>query len=127
MKSLALESGELGIIDDKYINSITKGALNVMRELDMIEGQPDLPENPLFIASRARVYSEHNGIWYADPLANTGDYVSQGTKLGVITDYLGRELETIKAPASGVLLILFGTPPVNKGDAVVVIGKLAEL
>lgn len=50
MKSLALESGELGIIDDKYINSITKGALNVMRELDMKEGQPDLPENPLFIA-----------------------------------------------------------------------------
>ena len=51
----------------------------------------------------------------------------QGTKLGVITDYLGRELETITAPASGVLLILFGTPPVNEGDAIVVIGKLAEL
>jgi len=125
--AMDVESGELGIIDDKYINPITKGVLNVMRELGMIEGQPDLPENPLFIADRARIYSEHDGIWYADPLVNTGDYVTQGTKLGVITDYLGRELETITAPASGVLLILFGTPPVNEGDAIVVIGKLAEL
>jgi hypothetical protein len=45
----------------------------------------------------------------------------------VITDYLCRELETITAPASGVLLILFGTPPVNEGDAVVVIGEIDEL
>ena len=50
-----------------------------------------------------------------------------GKKLGVITDYLCRELETITAPASGVLLILFGTPPVNEGDAVVVIGEIDEL
>lgn len=125
--AMDVESGELGIIDDKYINPITKGVLNVMRELGMVQGQPDLPENPLFIADRARIYSEHDGIWYADPLVNTGDYVTQGTKLGVITDYLGRELETITAPVSGVLLILFGTPPVNEGDAIVVIGKLAEL
>ncbi|MDG1025168.1 MAG: succinylglutamate desuccinylase/aspartoacylase family protein [Gammaproteobacteria bacterium] len=125
--AMDVESGELGIIDDKYINPITKGVLNVMRELGMVQGQPDLPENPLFIADRARIYSEYDGIWYADPLVNTGDYVTQGTKLGVITDYLGRELETITAPVSGVLLILFGTPPVNEGDAIVVIGKLAEL
>ncbi len=125
--AMDVESGELGIIDDKYINPITKGALNVMRELGMVQGQPDLPENPLFIADRARVYSEHDGIWYADPLVSTGDYVTEGTKLGMITDYLGRELETITAPASGVLLILFGTPPVNEGDAVVVIGEIGEL
>ena len=98
-----------------------------MRELGMVEGQPDLPENPLFITDRARIYSEHDGIWYADPLVNTGDYVTQGTKLGVITDYLGRELETITAPASGVLLILFGTPPVNEGDTIVVIGEIGDL
>jgi hypothetical protein len=42
----------------------------------------------------------------------------------LITDYHGKELETISAPSAGVLLILFGTPPVNKGDNVVVIGRL---
>jgi predicted deacylase len=92
----------------------------------MIEGELELPESPLIIADRARVYSEHRGIWYADPLVRAGDYVTQGTRLGVITDYFGNELETVTAPASGVLLILFGTPPVNTGDPIVVIGKVGE-
>lgn len=124
--SMDVESGELGIIDDVYIDPITDGAMNVMRELGMIAGEIEPLENSLFIAERARIYSEHEGIWYADPLVRTGDYVTQGTRLGVITDYFGNELETVTAPASGVLLILFGTPPVNTGDPIVVIGKVGE-
>ena len=124
--SMDVESGELGNIDNVYIDPITDGAMNVMRELGMIAGEIEPLENPLFIAERARIYSEHEGIWYADPLVRTGDYVSQGTRLGVITDYFGNELETVTAPASGVLLILFGTPPVNTGDPIVVIGKVGE-
>ena len=124
--AMDVESGELGIIDDSYIDPITDGVLNVMRELDMIAGAPAQPTNPLFISERARIYSEHNGIWYADSLVKTGDYVNEGTRLGVITDYHGNELETIRAPDSGVLLILFGTPPVNEGDNIVVVGKVAN-
>lgn len=124
--AMDVESGELGIIDDAYINPITDGAFNVLRELNMIEGEPKLPTNPLFINDRARIYSEHNGIWYADPLVQTGDYVSEGTALGVIRDCHGTELQTVRAPASGVLLILFGTPPVNEGDNIVVIGKVSD-
>ena len=123
--SMDVESGELGIIDDVYIDPITEGALNVLRELDMIPGEPNHPANPLFITDRARVYSEHQGIWHADPLVQTGDYVTEGTRLGVITDYFGNELQTVVAPGSGVLLILFGTPPVNEGDNIVVVGRVA--
>lgn len=120
------ESGQLGATNDIYVDPITDGSLNVLRELNMISGAPELPINPLLIAERARVYSDHDGIWYADPLVKTGDYVTEGTRLGVITDYLGNELETVSAPASGVLLILFGTPPVNAGDNIVVIGKVTD-
>lgn len=122
--AMDVESGELGRVDDPYVDPITDGALNVMRELKMIAGEPDLPPNPLFISDRARVYSAHDGIWYADALVQAGDYVSEGTHLGRITDYHGNELETITAPASGILLILFGTPPVNEGDNIVVIGRV---
>ena len=122
--AMDVESGELGRVDDPYVDPITDGALNVMRELKMIAGEPDLPPNPLFISDRARVYSAHDGIWYANALVQAGDYVSEGTHLGRITDYHGNELETITAPASGILLILFGTPPVNEGDNIVVIGRV---
>jgi len=35
-------------------------------------------------------------------------------------------LQTVVAPASRILLILFGTPSVNEGDNPVVIGKVAQ-
>ncbi|HBW82501.1 MAG TPA: hypothetical protein DEF79_00525, partial [Gammaproteobacteria bacterium] len=76
------------------------------------------------IAERARVYSDHQGIWYPDELIETGQYVTEGTRLGTITDYFGNELKTISAPASGILLILFRTPPVNEGDNIAVIGRV---
>lgn len=122
--AMDVESGERGLTNDKYTDPIIAGVLSVMRELEMIEGEPGLPQNPLIISDRARVYSEYAGIWHVNPLVQTGDYVSRGTWLGVITDYFGNELDTVSAPESGVLLILFSSPPVNEGDPLVVIGKL---
>lgn len=122
--SIDVESGELGVIDDVFIDPITDGAMSVLRELGMVAGEPIVPVNPLFISDRARVYSEYEGIWHKNMLVQTGDYVTEGTELGVITDYFGKELQTVVAPASGILLILFGTPPVNVDDNVAVIGKV---
>lgn len=122
--SIDVESGELGVIDDVFIDPITDGALSVLRELGMVAGEPIVPTNPLFISDRARVYSEYEGIWHKNRLVQTGDYVTEGTELGVITDYFGKELQTVVAPASGILLILFGTPPVNVNDNIAVIGKV---
>ena len=122
--SIDVESGELGVIDDVFIDPITDGAMSVLRELGMVAGEPIMPANPLFISDRARVYSEYEGIWHKKMLVQTGDYVTEGTELGVITDYFGKELQTVVAPASGILLILFGTPPVNVDDNIAVIGKV---
>ena len=90
----------------------------------MIEGEPNMAANPLVISDRARVYSECEGIWHKVALVKTGDYVTKGTEMGVITDHFGKRLQTVVAPASGVLLILFGTPPVNVDDNIAVIGKV---
>jgi predicted deacylase len=120
--SMDVESGELGLIDDFYITPIVNGVISVMRDLDMIPGEATPTESPLWIAERARVYSEFDGVWHADDSAQAGNYVHEGARLGVITDYHGNDLAEITAPASGILLILFGTPPVNEGDNIAVIG-----
>lgn len=124
--AIDVESGELGVINDAYVDPITVGALNVLKELNMISGQPMQLKSPLFIAERARVFSEYKGLWRSDDLVQVGSYVTEGTKLGVITDYFGNKLQIVLAPASGILLIRFGTPPVNEGDNVVVIGLLPK-
>jgi predicted deacylase len=76
----------------------------------------------LFIEERARVYSDYDGVWHLAPRIEAGQYVHEGTVLGSITDYHGNQLAMVTAPASGILLIVFGTPPVNQGDNIAVIG-----
>lgn len=124
--AIDIESGELGLTGAQYVRPIVAGVFSVLYELDILPGDPTPAELPLYISDRARVNSDHDGIWYPSDLIRSGDFVSAGTKLGSITDYHGNQLADINAPASGVLLILFGTPPVNKGDSLAVIGSVEE-
>ena len=122
--SIDIESGGLGSTEERFVLPIVEGSLSVMRELAMIPGEPSTGPEPTFIAERARVYSDFDGIWYPDAKIEAGDYVTRGTALGHITDYFGNTVQEVSAPASGVLLILFATPPVNEGDNIVVIGEV---
>ncbi|MEM6818639.1 MAG: M14 family metallopeptidase [Pseudomonadota bacterium] len=120
--SMDVESGEMGEAQTQFITPIVDGAISVMRDLSMIPGAAAPAEAPLFIATRKRVYSEHDGVWHLAPRIVAGQHVTEGQVLGTITDYHGNLLQTITAPATGVLLIVFGTPPVNKGENIVVVG-----
>lgn len=122
--SIDIESGGEGSTEDRFVDPIVDGSLSVMRELGMISGEPSPRPEPRFIADRARVYSDVDGIWYPDSLVAAGDFVTRGQRLGHITDYFGNVVQEVSAPANGVLLILFSTPPVNRGDNIVVIGRV---
>ncbi|MFK8014427.1 MAG: succinylglutamate desuccinylase/aspartoacylase family protein [Gammaproteobacteria bacterium] len=124
--AMDVESGQLGLVSETFIEPIVQGVMSVMRDLEMIPGEARLAESPLFIAERVRVYSDHDGVWHLAPRIEAGQYVHKGTVLGTITDYYGNALEIVKAPASGVLLIVFGTPPVNRGENIAVIGLVAQ-
>tara|TARA_E500000331_G_scaffold343094_1_gene377534 strand:- start:1929 stop:2117 length:189 start_codon:yes stop_codon:yes gene_type:complete len=54
----------------------------------------------------------------------TGDYVREGIRLGMIADDHGYEPEMITTPASGILPTLSGAPPVTEGDNIMVIGRI---
>ena len=124
--SMDVESGELGLTDDRYVAPIAAGVVNVMRELDILPGENPPVDPPVFIGERARIYSEFDGVWHLNPRIDSGQYIHEGTLLGTVTDYHGNHLADVKANASGVLLIIFGTPPINKGDNLAVIGVLGE-
>ncbi|MCY3745498.1 MAG: succinylglutamate desuccinylase/aspartoacylase family protein, partial [Acidobacteria bacterium] len=122
--SIDVESGEMGLIEDRTIAPIVDGVLSVMRDLGMAPGDPDPTENPLFIRERAYATSEHDGVWEPDPLVKAGQYVAKGARLGVVRDFHGNPLAEIRAPASGMMLILLGTPPVNRGETIAVIAQV---
>ncbi|MEM9171500.1 MAG: M14 family metallopeptidase [Pseudomonadota bacterium] len=123
--AMDVESGEVGRRDEVYVAPIVEGVFGVLYELDMLDGEVR-DYTPLYIGSRARVYSQHEGIWYPNERIELGDFVTQGADLGRITDYFGNTLQQVVAPASGILLIRFATPPVNVRDNIVVIGAVDQ-
>ena len=122
--SIDIESGEMGLIEDRRIEPIVDGILSVMRELDMVEGEPAPAPNPLFIRERFYATSEHDGLWEPDPLVRAGHFVPEGARLGVVRDFHGEVLTEVRAPGAGVLLILLGTPPVNRGETIAVVARI---
>jgi len=122
--SIDIESGELGLIEERRIEPIVDGIISVMRDLEMLAGEPSPALDPVFIDERAYVKSEYDGIWYPDSRIEAGQFVSKGARLGTLTDFHGNVLLEARAPESGMLLIMLGTPPVNAGETLAVIANV---
>ena len=120
--SIDIECGKLGLAEKPLIKKIVTGVVHLLSHLNMYPDQKAALINPLFIQKRFYISSEFNGIFY--PNKSSGAYVSKGMKVGHITDFFGRHLKTIYAQQAGIILMMLGTPPVNKGETIVVIGKV---
>ncbi len=114
----------MGLIEDRTIAPIVDGVLSVMRDLGMAPGELTPTQNPLYVRERAYATSEHDGVWEPDPRVEAGLYVANGARLGVVRDFHGNPLAEIRAPAAGMMLILLGTPPVNRGETIAVIARV---
>jgi predicted deacylase len=80
--------------------------------------------NPVWIEKVESLNSDQNGIFY--PLVKRGTWVTQGMKIGTITDYLGRTLVEARAPASGIVLYICAVPSMTKGATIANIGVVAK-
>ncbi len=123
--SVDIECGKLGQPDDKLIRDIVSGVQRLLQHLQMTSGQPAALSSGALIEERSYLNSSHSGFFY--PQKQSGAYVLKGMKLGYVTDFFNRPIQEIVADQDGVLLLILGTPPVNKNETVAVIGKLSEI
>jgi hypothetical protein len=122
--AITTESGALGQTDHASIARIEWGVMNVMRHLKMIDGEAQMVERPLFIDRNEVLRSTVTGIFY--PLVERGHTVAERTLLGYVTDFAGKRLLELRAPFSGEVLYILGTPPVNQGEPLAMIGQISE-
>ncbi|RDV15916.1 hypothetical protein DXT99_07970 [Pontibacter diazotrophicus] len=85
-----------------------------------LDGKPASVENPMMIAKRTSVDSEHEGFFYSD--LSSGNFVKKGMKLGYVTDLFGNHVTDITCPTDGVILYKTFNPPIKKGDGLFSIG-----
>ncbi len=121
--AITVEAGHAGTVEPQDVAALVDGTLSVMRYLQMLPGAPENVEHPVWIESVKTVASEQTGIFYASVVR--GAYVAEGTRLGYVTDYLGRKVFEARSPAAGVVLYVCSVPSMKKGDTVANVGVVA--
>lgn len=119
--SITIESGKLGMSDKEDVDAIIHGTFNTLKHLDMIEGEPELLFEPVWIKDYQIIRSEHDGVFF--PLLTRGHHVQKGEMVGYLTDFFGDVIQKIYAPYDGMVLYIIGTPPMGKGEPMAMIGK----
>jgi predicted deacylase len=97
------EAGGAGQLEAEATDLLANGVLNALRYLGMLPGQPDRPRSTV-LTRFEWLYSAPAGFWVAHRA--TGEQVREGDLLGEVRDLYGDTLQTIEAPADGVILFL---------------------
>jgi len=138
--SMGIEAAKRGVAGGLYeLNSgdrllpeessaIFEATLNVMRHLGMLEGKPKpLKGQPCTTegqkqeiwTSSASTYFTNGGLFHTDVKA--GDLLTEGQVIGTVTDFWGEVVETIRAPATGRVMLMMHNPAVRPGDEAVTV------
>ncbi len=118
--SMLAEAGGQGLWPKEAVALLTTGVDRLMRHLGMLDGPKPEPVPTQTLERFIWLRSEHDGYYYLD--VQVGDTVRQGQPLGRITDYEGRVLQHVEAPATGRILFLVSSLAINKGDPLLAVG-----
>ena len=120
--SITAEAGYAGTVLPADVDALVNGCLNVMGYLHMIARVSHPPRHVLWFDKVLTVASDAGGIFY--PLQARDTWVPAGSKLGYVTDYLGRRLYEATAPEAGLVLYINAVPTIAKGGTIANIGVL---
>jgi uncharacterized protein len=118
------EAGHAGTTEAEDVEVLVRGAEGVMRYLKMLPGEVKPVEHPVWIGEITTVRGGEDGIFY--PLAVPEGYVTQGMRIGYITDYFGNKLEDVITPVTGVVVYICSVPSMKKGDTAAYVGAIAS-
>jgi predicted deacylase len=119
--SLTTEAGSLGEPNEAMVQRNVNGALRLLRYLRMLPGTVEMVTHPIWIERTEVLRSPASGTWHA--AVERGHTVAPGTLLGTVTDFFGNTVAEIRAPFAGEVLYIIGTPAMNKGEPIGMIGS----
>jgi uncharacterized protein len=122
--SITAEAGYAGTVQPEDVDALVRGSTNVMRYLKMLPGSVAPVEHPVWIEKLVNLTGDQTGVFY--PLVHKGEYVSQGMKVGYVTDFFGQLIQEARAPEAGVVLFINAVPTMTKGGNIASIGVVAK-
>jgi predicted deacylase len=105
-------------LEDGWTEANHRGVINVMRSLDMLDGEPELPERYLVYESIQRVNPRKGGLLVPVNRRDTfGREVREGELLGhVLSPFSLEPIEELRSPMDGYLGYWARSYPVHPGD-----------
>ena len=120
--TIVVEGGEVWKVEPSVADCMTRGVFNVMKELKMMDGAPDIPENQAMIQKTKWIRAERGGFntMHVAP----GDIVVKGQPIATNSSLLSEDQNRLEAPFSGIVIGMTTLPAVQPGEPVVHIGRL---
>jgi predicted deacylase len=113
--AILAEAGGNGLLSEEAVQVHLRGFRNVLKTLEMIDGQPEQDA-----ATREALSTfwrvEKEGVFY--PSVELGQKVREGDSIGVLKDWFGGDVETLRAPHDAAVIAIVTTPAARAGAIV---------
>jgi len=119
--NLLHEAGKAGLLQKTDVEQHVNAVRNNMKYLGMIAGKPVEPRDQVQFGKWVGVKAKHGGFFQS--LVEAGETVSEGQIIGKIYSPFGEAIEDIKAPQSGVVLIINFRAAKSTGDPLISIAQ----
>jgi len=124
--AIIAEAGGCGLVEEHSVQLHVAGLDRVLKVLGMADGRPDdetAGPEPTYLGRSIWLRCRQAGWW--EPAVRPGDAVAEGQVIGTVSSLDGAEvLETIIAPADGVVLFLTSSPSVADDGLLLGLGAI---
>src|SRR5262249_33928369 len=118
--AVTTEVGSVGVPTEADVATNARGALRVMRHLDMLLGQKEFVRDPVWLDPTAVLDSRATGLWFAS--VRPDQRVARGDVLGHLTDYFGAPIAEVRAPLAGIVTYVVVSPAMTAGEPLAMVG-----
>ena len=122
--TIVMEGGEVWKVEPGIVESATRGIKNVLRSLEMLDGEAERPKYQVIVKRSKWIRAEKGGFlrFHITP----GDIIEKGQPLATNTTLLGRERSVLHAPFNAVVIGMTTLPAISPGEPVCNLGKLPK-
>ncbi|MFG0261796.1 MAG: succinylglutamate desuccinylase/aspartoacylase family protein, partial [Novipirellula sp. JB048] len=122
--TIIIEGGEVWKVESSVVDCMTRGIFNVLKELAMMPGEPDVSDTQAVIRETKWLRAERGGFMSLH--VAPGDSVVKGQAIATNSNLLAEDQNRLESPFSGIVIGMTTLPAVQPGEPVVHLGRLAN-
>ena len=122
--TIIMEGGEVWKVEPSIVETAARGVRNVLRDLEMLEGELESPDYQVVVDKSTWVRAERGGFlrFHVKP----GDIIGKDQAIATNTTLLGREHSMLYAPFDAVVIGMTTLPAISPGEPICNLGMLPK-